>query len=210
MSDNPDYCGPEGNKLRSEAQFYAEERNKFLSESKKEYENGNKSKAKELSNQGKEAGLKIEELNKQACQVILNYRNNGHDENYLDLHGLYLEEALNAFKERLNLLQMKNLTNEIIFEVIPGAGNHSKNKAVIKPKVIEELQIRKLRFEEKNAGSLLVYIPPKSGGEGGGVSPSSSSGSKYKVEESKTPEAASSPTTETVPESGKLGCCIIL
>mmetsp|Transcript_16011 Transcript_16011/g.16748 ORF Transcript_16011/g.16748 Transcript_16011/m.16748 type:complete len:219 (+) Transcript_16011:31-687(+) len=218
MSDNPDYCGPEGNRLRLKAQQYAEERNNYLSESKKSYENGDKAKAKELSDKGKEAGIKMEETNKEAAKVILNYRNNGHNENYLDLHGLYLEEALNAFKERLNQLIENNKNNEIIFEVIPGAGNHSKNKAVIKPKVIEEIQLRKLRYEEKNAGTLLVYIPSNSStGSKTSATPAPTSSSKSKSTTSKSEESKVAETvppserpTETVPESGKFGCCIIM
>lgn len=214
-NDNPDYAGPEGNRLRALAQTYAEERNNLLSESKKAYENGDKAKAKELSDKGKLAGNKMEETNKQAAEVILNYRNNGHDDNYLDLHGLYLEEALNAFRERLNQLQNKKLNEEIIFEVIPGAGNHSKNKAVIKPKVIEELQTRKLRFEEKNAGTLLVYLSPSSGSSKSTPSASpapNTNKNKSKSEESKVAETVqpSERPTETVPESAKFGCCIIM
>lgn len=156
--DNPDYCGPEGNRLRAEAQKFAEERHILMSEASKLFEAGDKAKAKELSVQGKVAGEKMEEANAKAAAVILDHRNGGHPDNYLDLHGLYLEEALTAFRERLASLQTGNGSDEIVFEVIPGAGNHSKTKAIIKPKVIEELQALNLYFEEKNAGSLLVYV----------------------------------------------------
>ena len=212
----PDYCGEEGNKLRLQAQRIVEERSQLINESQQCYKNNEKGKAKELSEKSKILGLKIEEINKQAAEVILNYRNKGHDENYLDLHGLYLEEALKIFRERLELLQKKNLNYEIIFEVITGAGNHSKNKAVIKPKVIEELQIRKLRYEEKNAGTLSVYLPSSTGSKRTTIS-SNSNSNKYKstMEESKTAE--STPSTSSVgnkttnsSESGKFGCCIII
>lgn len=56
--------------------------------------------------------------------------------------------------------------NEVALELIPGAGHHSKAGAVIKPKVIEELNKRKLAFQEKNAGTLLVTIPGKATGGG--------------------------------------------
>ena len=55
------------------------------------------------------------------------------------------------------------------FEVIPGAGHHSKGGAVIKPKVIEELTKRKLAFTEKNAGTLLVTIEGKAAPAEGGT-----------------------------------------
>ena len=157
--DDPDYAGPEGNRLRSEAQKHAEERHQLLDASKKAFESGDKGKAKELSEKGKEAGRLMEESNKKAAAVILKHRNDGHGEHYLDLHGLYLEEALTAFREKMAVLQKSK--DEIVFEVIPGAGNHSKNKAIIKPKIIEELVNNKsgnVTFEEKNAGSINVFI----------------------------------------------------
>lgn len=94
--ENPDYAGPEGNLLRAEAQKYAEERGELLGESKKAFESGDKAKAKELSEKGKAAGKKMEEANKKAAAVILKHRNDGHGENYLDLHGLYLVSCNNS------------------------------------------------------------------------------------------------------------------
>jgi len=88
--DNPDYAGPEGNKLREEAQKFAEERGKCFDESKIAFEAGEKGKAKELSEKGKEAGRNMEDTNKRAAEVILKYRNDGKGDNYLDLHGLFL------------------------------------------------------------------------------------------------------------------------
>lgn len=155
--DNPDYAGPEGNRLRAEAQKYAEERHALMDASKKAFEEGDKGKAKELSEKGKEVGRQMEASNKKAAEVILKHRNDEHGDHYLDLHGLYLEEALTAFREKMEVLQKSK--EEIVFEVIPGAGHHSKNKAVIKPKIIEELTANKaVSFEEKNAGSINVFI----------------------------------------------------
>lgn len=165
--DNPDYAGPEGNRLRAEAQKYADERHEFLDASKNAFEAGDKAKAKELSEKGKAAGRKMEECNKKAAKAILKHRNAGYGDHYLDLHGLYLEEALTAFREKLIVLQKSK--EEIVFEVIPGAGHHSKNKAVIKPKIIEELTANKsVSFEEKNAGSIYVFINK---GKGSSISP---------------------------------------
>jgi DNA-nicking Smr family endonuclease len=196
--------------LRAEAQEQAEKRGKCFSESQAAFQSGDKAKAKELSEQGKAAGQKMEELNKEAAQVILRYRNDGHPDTYLDLHGLYLEEAVAAFHQRLELLQKKKSDEEVIFEVIPGAGNHSKNKAIIKPKIIEELQVRKLRFEEKNAGTLLVYLPPASGG----ARPKAAAAPATKSSEVSKPSATTAATTSTEEaggsSSGVFGCCIVM
>lgn len=155
--DNPDYCGPEGNRLRDEANKYGDERSKLFEASKKAFEENDKKKAKELSDQGKEAGRKMEEAHKKAAEVILHYRNDGKGEAYLDLHGLHLDEAMSALSKKLSELQVAN-KGTIFFECIPGAGHHSSGHAIIKPKVIEELSKRKLPFEEKNAGTLMVTI----------------------------------------------------
>jgi DNA-nicking Smr family endonuclease len=157
--EDPDYAGPEGRKWRAEAQKFAEERHTNLSAATKAFEANEKEKAKELSEKGKEAGKKMIEANAKAAEVILQRRNGDKPETYLDLHGLYLEEALTAFRSRLAKLQASQSGNDIVFEVVPGAGNHSKDEAIIKPKVIEELKGMGFSFEEKNAGTLLVTIP---------------------------------------------------
>jgi DNA-nicking Smr family endonuclease len=209
-TDNPDYAGPEGNRLRALAQTYAEERGQCFSQSKQAFESGDKARAKELSDQGKLAGQKMDDTNKQAAEIILKFRNDGHPENYLDLHGLYLEEAITAFQDRLQKLQ--KLNEDIIFEVIPGAGNHSKNKAIIKPKVIEELQKRKLNFEEKNAGTLLVHLVGS--GAKGEKKSTISAPEKKSSESSSRPASApepvdTEPTTQTH-QGSSFGCCIVM
>ena len=81
----------------------------------------------------------------------------GHEDNYLDLHGLLLEEAMEFFVMRLN--ELTSLNKEVIFEVIPGAGHHSAgHTAVIKPHVIDEIRKRGFKYEEKSGGDLLVWI----------------------------------------------------
>jgi DNA-nicking Smr family endonuclease len=213
-TDNPDYAGPEGNRLRALAQSYAEERGQCFSQSTQAFESGDKARAKELSDKGKIAGQKMEESNKQAAEVILKFRNDGHPETYLDLHGLYLEEAMTAFQDRLQKLQ--NLNEDLVFEVIPGAGNHSKNKAIIKPKVIEEIQKRKLNFEEKNAGSLLVHLTA-SGGKANAAGGEKKAGvsTASKQSESSRPAATTGseetePATTQLPAGSSFGCCIVM
>ena len=118
---------------------------------------GDKAKAKELSDQGKEEGVKMVEANKKAAEFILKHRNDSHGPLYLDLHGLLLDEAMAATLKKLEELRLSK--DDVVLELIPGAGHHSKDKAVIKPAVIEELKKQKLEFEEKNAGTLLVTVP---------------------------------------------------
>ena len=98
---NPDYAGPEGTRLREEANKYGDQRHQLLDAANKAFESGDKAKAKQLSEQGKEAGKNMEATHKKAAAVILKHRNEGHGNEFLDLHGLLLEEAMDAVKERL-------------------------------------------------------------------------------------------------------------
>jgi len=125
---NPDYAGPEGTRLREEANKYGDQRHQLLDAANKAFESGDKAKAKQLSEQGietyayeklcwcprkftvrddlwhflgKEAGKQMEATHKKAAAAILKHRNEGHGNEYLDLHGLLLEEAMDAVKERL-------------------------------------------------------------------------------------------------------------
>lgn len=201
--DNPDYAGPEGDRLRAEAQKYAEERGALLGASKQAFESGDKAQAKELSEKGKEAGRKMEEANKKAAEVILKHRNDGHGDNYLDLHGLFLEEALDAFRAKMAALQKAAESEDIVFEVIPGAGHHSKNKAVIKPKIIEELTNMKVKFEEKNAGSINVFLGKGDSSQQNRAPASTKDSPPTKMEDVNLAE-------QHTPPPGRMGCCVVM
>ena len=87
----------------------------------------------------------------QAAHAIYLHRTGA--DNYIDLHGLFVEEALRFLKERL-----KTFAPGEKLEVVTGAGHHSEDhQAKIKPAVIEYLGKKNLRWEELNAGDLLVY-----------------------------------------------------
>lgn len=103
------------------------------------------------------------------------------------------EEALAAFRAKVAELQSKQTGGEIMLEVIPGAGHHSKNKAVIKPKIIEELTAMKVRFEEKNAGSINVYL----GGIEGANGPA-------------RPGAQTETASSAAAVESHLGCCVVM
>ena len=114
---------------------------------------------------------------------------------------------MDAFTSKLKELQKKSANEQMTFEVIPGAGHHSKNKAVIKPKIIEELQRRKLTFEEKNAGSILVYLGAAKSTESKERPATKSAGN---AEGDKMEDIDLSDTESGEPPEGPLGCCIIM
>lgn len=64
--------------------------------------------------------------------TIFQYRNSLVPANTIDLHGLQVEYAIERFRAFLDKCKKNHVTP---FIVITGAGNHSADKAQIKPKV---------------------------------------------------------------------------
>ena len=85
-----------------------------------------------MSERGKELDAQAKKLHDQAAHAIYLHRNGGRPDNYIDLHGLFVEEALRFLKERL-----KTFAPGEKLEVVTGAGHHSEDhQAKIKPAVI--------------------------------------------------------------------------
>ena len=130
--------------LRNKAGEEAKLRGECFEKSKKEFESGDKGKAKELSDEGKEHGAKMEEFNRQAAEAFFNAHNMGNDLYTIDLHGLYVEEAVERVKERFEKIGRKGT-----LVVIWGAGNHSEGGVrKIKPAILEILNSEKLVFDD--------------------------------------------------------------
>jgi DNA-nicking Smr family endonuclease len=105
--------------------------------------------------QAKAAGVTMTQKNKEASVAIYHHRNDGKGDLYIDLHGLYVEEALGFTKEKLAELTKRKGCD---LELITGAGHHSADHvAHIKGKVIDLLKEKGMQFSEKNAGELLVH-----------------------------------------------------
>lgn len=145
--------------LRNKAGEEAKLRGECFEKSKKEFESGDKGKAKELSDEGKEHGAKMEEFNRQAAEAFFNAHNMGNDLYTIDLHGLYVEEAVERVKERFEKIGRKGT-----LVVIWGAGNHSEGGVrKIKPAILEILNSEKLVFDDDvpNHGCCTVYFSGK-------------------------------------------------
>lgn len=152
--ETPDYCGEEGGKKRAKALRVQKRAREAKRQSHELWEKGDKAGAKTMSNNGKELDTQAKKLHVQAAHAIYLHRNGGRPDNYIDLHGLFVEEALRFLKERLTTFAPGEK-----LEVVTGAGHHSEDhQAKIKPAVIAYLARKKLRWEELNAGDLLVYI----------------------------------------------------
>jgi DNA-nicking Smr family endonuclease len=142
-------------KYRGEAQKEVELRNECYEKSKKAFEEGNKELASQLSEEGKSHDEKWKVLTAEAASNIFNEMNQNNDKNTIDLHGLFVDEALGFVKERLAELK----GNGSMLSIITGAGNHSAGgQALIKPKIHELLKEEGLTFTEEKNGQVDVQM----------------------------------------------------
>lgn len=155
LKGEEDYCGPEGNRLRAEAQAHYKKQHELKDQADAAFTANNKDEGHKLMAQSKEEHQKAEETDKKACATIIAHRNDGKGEFYLDLHGLQVKEAMGALEDKMN--QLKGKHGE--FEVIPGAGKHSAaGGPKIKPEVEKYLKSKNLPYKDKNEGTFLVTL----------------------------------------------------
>ncbi len=69
------------------------------------FKGGRKAEAKQLSEKGKQEGKLMEEANHKASDAVFHEKNTGRDDHTVDLHGLYVDEAVN--RARLAIQQAK-------------------------------------------------------------------------------------------------------
>mmetsp|Transcript_14741 Transcript_14741/g.37492 ORF Transcript_14741/g.37492 Transcript_14741/m.37492 type:complete len:223 (+) Transcript_14741:87-755(+) len=131
---------------------HADERARCFDESQKAFKAGDKARAKELSDQGKAAGAAMEKAREEQGAALFRMRNSKLEKNTIDLHGLQLEFAMRKVESFLD----KQAKPGAELLIITGAGNHSADKAKIKPAVHKTLKERKLKYEEVNNGSVKV------------------------------------------------------
>ncbi|PYH64165.1 Smr domain-containing protein [Aspergillus vadensis CBS 113365] len=149
----------EYDRLRNLARQEASKRNSCFQRSQEAYSSGDGAKAKELSEQGKAHGRKMEEYNKQASEFIFRENNaNGRvSADTIDLHGQFVEEAEEILEERIKYAKAHGQDH---LHVIVGKGNHSANHIQkIKPRVEQVCQELGLQYAtEENAGRIYVNL----------------------------------------------------
>jgi DNA-nicking Smr family endonuclease len=159
---DPDYEGPEGKKLRAEANHAGDERSRLMTEATAKFDAGEKDEGHKLMAEAKIQGELMHTKNEEAARAIVKHLNSGKGDNFLDLHGLRVDEAIKLTEERLDELAAKDATT--ILELIPGAGHHSApGKVALKPACEELLKKRGLAYEVASAGSFNVTVVGKSG-----------------------------------------------
>lgn len=199
MIDDPDYEGADGRRLRDEAQHYAEERSRLFDAATAHREKGDHKTANKLVEEAKEMGEKMKEKNREAAEAILYYNNGakGMGVNYLDLHGLREEEAMQYLLERTERLEAETPAGTTVdFEVIPGAGHHSgPGGQKLKSATERFFKSRQIPYEAINVGAFMAHIEGQgvgsAAGAGGGSGPSHE------------PSAAQQPPTSNEPADGR-------
>ncbi len=143
---------------RQTANNFAKEMVDFFSQSKILWEKGDKAKANELSNFGHQCKEKMDIHNSYAVKIIATKNNIERDSDEIDLHGLYVNEAIQFFKETL-LIKMRD-ENFKSLKVIVGKGLHSKDKPKLKAAVINFANVHNLKVFEHpdNPGYLIICV----------------------------------------------------
>ncbi|KAJ5291688.1 hypothetical protein N7478_000939 [Penicillium angulare] len=153
----------EYDRLRDLARQEASKRGQCFGRSKEAYSSGDGAGAKQLSEEGKAHGRKMEEYNRQASEFIFK-ENNASGRvaaDTIDLHGQFVEEAEEILEERIKYAKSHGQNH---LHVIVGKGNHSVNHIQkIKPRVEQVCQELGLQYAtEDNAGRIYVNL---TGGE---------------------------------------------
>lgn len=92
-----------------------------LVQSKQAYENGDGARAKQLSEEGKEHGRRMQDYNKQASEFIFRENNaSGRvPEDTIDLHGQFVEEAEDILEERIKYARQHGQTHLHVYVPFP-------------------------------------------------------------------------------------------
>lgn len=191
--EHPDYEGPEGARLRKEANELGDKRSRLFDEATKRRESGDHDGANKLVAEGKQAGEEMQARHREAAAAIAKYNNEdkGKGEAYFDMHGLREEEAMTMLQERIAVLEAKPEGTTTDFEVIPGAGHHSAPGAQkLKGATEEYIKGKGYAYEAPNAGTFLVKVP----GTGEGIASKPEAGDKAPAPHDVKAPAAATPS----------------
>ncbi|KPV73577.1 uncharacterized protein RHOBADRAFT_38149 [Rhodotorula graminis WP1] len=141
---------------------------KAFSASKQAYTAGDGASAHDLSVQGKEHQRNKDRYNDQAAAWIFNENNKVQPPGSIDLHGLYVQEAIEYTERAIADGRNKGMPE---LRIIVGKGNHSPSHvAKIKPAITDLMQREHLTatLDPHNGGVLVVQLQGQGGGKGSG------------------------------------------
>ncbi|CUS10723.1 unnamed protein product [Tuber aestivum] len=116
-------------RLRALASSEAESRHVSFTGAHEAYASGDRALAHALSQKGKRHGENMKAYNEQAKNFIFSINNAGLSRDTMDLHGLYVEEAMDVLRGRMADIRRGGLW------VIVGRGNHSVGEARLRPAI---------------------------------------------------------------------------
>ncbi|KAK4685551.1 hypothetical protein P7C73_g4596, partial [Tremellales sp. Uapishka_1] len=158
-ASNPQYVN-----LRNQARHEGDLAHQAFAASQQAYQSGDGARAHELSTQGKQHQQRKEQLDDQAQNWIFTENNEQSQAGTIDLHGLYVKEAIEETEKAIQNAQGQGLTT---LRVIVGKGIHSQGHvAKIKP-AVEDLMVRynlTAHIDPSNTGVLLVNLKGQQGG----------------------------------------------
>lgn len=157
--------------LRARANEEGDAMAKAFEESHQAYARGDGALAKELSNKGKRHQAEMERLNREAAEWIFIKNNEDSKPGEVDLHGLYVKEAI-TYTDRA--IQEAKARGDSEVHIIVGKGLHSKNGAAkIKPAIEDLMRKHQLvaELDPQNSGVLIVSLDGHDRGTGNVVQP---------------------------------------
>lgn len=142
---------------RQHAREFAALRDESFQKSQRCYNSGNKALAKTFSNEGKRYQYQMERKNKEAAEIIFARNNSHRSTDKIDLHGLFVNEAIEKLKDRISTAK-RNGKKQLV--VIVGKGNNSPNGPKIKPAVNEFARANRIPFRSDfpNPGCILLEL----------------------------------------------------
>lgn len=145
-------------KLRAEAEREHEKYQQLAGQSHRAFNNGEKEEASALSEQSKKHKSRADDLNQQAAAWVFRENNTDSAADEIDLHGLFVREALSALDARI---QAGIQRRESILKVITGKGMHSAHHiAKLRPAVEDYCNKSGLqwRLQHKNEGVVEINL----------------------------------------------------
>ncbi|PBK85166.1 DUF1771-domain-containing protein [Armillaria gallica] len=144
--------------LRARANKEGDEMARCFDESHEAHNRGDRAAAKEFSEQGKNHKQKMEQLNKEASNWIYHENNRNRKPGEIDLHGLYVKEAI-AYTDAA--LEEAKLRGDSEIRFIVGKGLHSEGgTAKVGPAIKDLMREYQLAAELdlSNSGVLVVKL----------------------------------------------------
>jgi len=162
--NNQNAQNPHYKELRNKARSEGDKMANAFKASKAAYAKGDGARAKELSNEGNMHKQNMEQLNREARLWIFAANNADSPPDTVDLHGLYVKEALAKAEEAVQKAQAQNFPQ---LKLIVGKGIHSRDHvAHVKPAVEDLLRKYHLNahVDKHNAGIVVVNLQGSVGG----------------------------------------------